>query len=75
MQTAVQAFRMETSLKQNGTLTLDDLPFQAGDRVEVIVLLQLNTTKANASYPLRGLPIKYDRPFESVDADEWNASL
>jgi len=75
MQAAIQAFRLETSLKQNGTLTLDDLPFQAGDFVEVIVLPQPNPSSTNASYPLRNLPIKYDRPFDSVDESDWNASL
>ena len=29
---------VETTLTQDGTLTLSDLPFQAGDSVEVIIV-------------------------------------
>jgi len=34
----MNAHRIETTLEQNGELTLRDLPFAAGDAVEVIVL-------------------------------------
>jgi YD repeat-containing protein len=34
----INAHRVETTLTQDRTLTLEDLPFQAGDAVEVIVL-------------------------------------
>ena len=74
MQTAVQAFRLETSLKRNGTLTIDDLPYRAGDCVEVIVLPQPNAAPTSAPYPLRGLQVRYDRPFDSVASTDWNAS-
>ena len=58
MQSAIQAFRVETALKQHETLTIDDLPFQAGDCVEVIVLPQPNPEGGMASYSLRGLPVQ-----------------
>lgn len=34
----MNAHRIETTLTENGTLTLRDLPFEAGSRVLVIVL-------------------------------------
>lgn len=34
----INAHRVETTLTQDRTLTLEGLPFQAGDTVEVIVL-------------------------------------
>jgi len=74
MNVPIQAFRLETTLKRNRTLTLDDLPFQAGDRVEVIVLPKTEPMDESASYPLRGLPITYDRPYDSVAANDWGAS-
>jgi hypothetical protein len=71
---AHQAYRVETSLKENGTLTLDNLPFQAGESVEVIVSPHARHTAKSADYPLRGLPTSYDRPFEPVASEDWNAA-
>jgi hypothetical protein len=34
----MQAYRIETTLQQDGTVTLQHLPFQAGEPVEIIVL-------------------------------------
>ena len=65
------AHRIETVVPPDGTLTLNGLPFRAGQPVEVIVLPK----PAEApTYPLRGLPVRYDRPTEPVDADEWDAA-
>ncbi len=44
MKASLQAHRIETTLTQNGTLTLDHLPFQAGEAVEVIVLPHMPST-------------------------------
>ena len=74
MNAPIQAFRLETALKRNGTLTLDDLPFQAGECVEVIVLPKTDNTDKDATYTLRGFPVTYDRPYDSVAANDWGAS-
>ncbi|MEH1795452.1 MULTISPECIES: hypothetical protein [unclassified Nostoc] len=34
----MKAHRIETKLTKNGTLILEDLPFQAGEAVEIIIL-------------------------------------
>ncbi len=34
----MQAHRVEATIEQDGTLTLENLPFHAGEVVEVIVL-------------------------------------
>ena len=36
----MQAYRQETILEHDGTLTLRDLPLQAGEKVEVIINVQ-----------------------------------
>jgi hypothetical protein len=38
----VNAYKVETIVNEDGSLTLRGLPFQAGDRVEVIVMEQSN---------------------------------
>ena len=75
MKSPVQAYRVEAELKLNGTLTLNDLPFRAGERVDVIVITQAGADLSDPEYSLRGLPITYDRPFDSVDSEDWNASV
>ena len=65
--------RIEKTLQQDGTLTLDGLPFHAGETVVVIVLPKA-TSRENVAYPLRGTPVTYTTPFEPVAADDWEAS-
>ena len=73
MQSTVPAHRVETTLQQDGTLTLDRLPFQAGRSVEVIILPVAKNPKVADPYPLRGIPIHYDRPCDPVAEEDWDA--
>ena len=36
----MQAYRVETTVAQDGTLTLSNLPLRAGEAIEVIILVQ-----------------------------------
>lgn len=67
----MQAYRVETIVDEDGELKLTKLPFRAGDRVEVIVLAQSEIPEGARRYPLRGTPIRYDRPTEPVGEAEW----
>ncbi len=64
--------RIETTISQDGTLTITDLPFRAGDAVEVIVLESSLKPSSPNRYPLRGKPLRYDAPTEPVAEAEWN---
>lgn len=64
------AHHVNATLNQEGILVLTNLPFHAGDAVEVIVLPRINTVK---SYPLRGKPVVYVDPFEPVAQNDWDA--
>lgn len=74
MTTPLQAHRVETTLTQDGTLTLDGLPFEAGEAVEVIVLPGVPAYAPPNRYPLRGTPVRYQRPAALVDDVEWDAA-
>lgn len=69
----MNAYRIETTLTENGTLTLQDLPFCAGDSVEIIVLERRSHTRhpGENPYPLRGKVIRYDDPTEPVALEDW----
>jgi len=74
MTTTLQAHRIETTVTQDGTLTLDHLPFPAGAAVEVIVLPRVAPDQAQGRYPLRGTPYVYEGPTEpAIDPQEWDA--
>ncbi len=74
MTATLQAHRIETTLTQDGTLTLDHLPFPAGAAVEVIVLPRIAPNQTQDRYPLRGTPCSYDGPMQPAVANgEWDA--
>ena len=52
-------------------LTLNDLPFRAGETVEVILVSHSSSTKSKNSYPLRGKPVRYIEPTEPVAEEDW----
>ncbi len=64
-------YRIEIILTEAGTLTLRDLPFQAGDAVEVIILERVLPHSDSNPYPLRGKVIRYDDPTEPVGVEDW----
>ena len=67
----MQAYRLETRLTQNSTLVLQSLPFQAGELVEVIILVKTPTSPTRKRYSLRGLPVTYINPTEPVAQADW----
>ena len=69
----MNTFRLDTTLTQDGTLTLSDLPFQAGDSVEIIIVPRKSTSSAQTGYSLRGKVIRYDAPTEPVAQQDWEA--
>ena len=70
----MQAYRVETTLRQNGTLTLSDLPFQAGEAVEVIILVRSPAVLRENRYPLRGTPVSCTDPAAPVAQEDWKAA-
>lgn len=65
--------RIETTLNQDGTLTLSDLPFHAGDAVEVIVRPRSQKPAGQKRYPFHGVQIKYVNPTDPVAEEDWVA--
>ncbi len=63
------AHRIEIVLAEDGKLSLDQLPFRAGQVVEVIVLPAPSTLPI--IHPLQGAVIHFDRPTEPVAETDW----
>jgi hypothetical protein len=64
---------VETKLTEDGKLTLNDLPFHAGEAVEVVVMSRPSKLATIDRYPLRGKPIQYIEPTEPVAEEDWEA--
>lgn len=67
----MQTYRIETIVAPDSTLTITDVPFPPGKHVEVVVHSSEHDEEHYVRYPLRGKPIRYHDPFESVAEDEW----
>ncbi len=61
----MQAHRIETTVQTNGKIVLENLPFDEGEAVEIIVLETKHKKETNHQ-SLRGTLLKYELPFESV---------
>ncbi len=70
----MHAHRIATTLTQDGTLVLDNLPFHAGEAVEVIILAQPAGATGQPPYALHGLPVRYAQPSEPVADGDWEAA-
>jgi hypothetical protein len=66
---------IETTVGAHGSVTLDQLPYEPGQRVEVTISpIAAPAAGGMSRYPLSGLKVEYDRPFESVDESTWEAA-
>lgn len=70
----MKACRIEKRVAEKGSLCLSALPFEEGERVEVIVLAREKPTRSSEQSPLRGTVKKYVAPTEPVASDEWGAA-
>lgn len=61
----------ETKLKEDGKLTLNDLPFRAGETVDVILVSHASYAQSTNPYPLRGTSVRYIEPTEPVAEEDW----
>jgi hypothetical protein len=69
----MSAHRIEAIVNQDGKLVLEDLPFQAGDVVEVIVSKSDATSNGDSRDSLKGTVIKYEAPLEPVGVEDWDS--
>lgn len=69
----MNAHTLEATLTKDRTLILTDLPWRAGDSVEVTIRQRPKGSKTADPYPLRGSVLEYIDPFEpAVPAEDWD---
>ncbi|MGW8257399.1 MAG: hypothetical protein ACWGMZ_07945 [Thermoguttaceae bacterium] len=67
----MQSYRVETTISEQGTLLIKNVPFSAGEHVEVIVREMEGIAPGSAQYSLRGTPFKHNEPFAGVAEEDW----
>ena len=68
------AVHVQAVVGGDGTLTVRGLPSLAGHRVDVVVRDADTERQKPRIYPLRGCPLRYEKPFEAVAEDEWEVT-
>jgi len=71
----MQVYADETTMGKGGMLTLKNLPFKDGEKVEVIVIprSRSQSTRSKKRHPFWGEPITYMNPTDPVAEDDWDA--
>lgn len=70
----MNSHRIKTALTENGKLLLQNLPFEQGDEIEVIIKKSKSSTQSDLD-TLKNTVVAYREPFEPViSPEEWNAN-
>ena len=68
----MEAVRIEATVQSNGRVILNDLPFEEGKQVEIIVLDTNGKKPIPYVNPLKGSVLRYDDPFEpACPIEDW----
>ena len=68
----METVRIEAIVQRNGRLIIDDLPFDEGEVVEVVVSDAKGLASVTDVNPLKGSVLKYDDPFgPAVSQEDW----
>ncbi len=71
---SMKTFKVEKTVGAGGSVVLEQLPFTAGERVEIVIVPVEPPAGSSERYPLRGTPYRFDDPTEPVASDDWEAA-
>lgn len=69
----MEAYAYEVTMGQHGVLTLTNLPFPAGEHVEVIIIPRSTSRPETERYPFWGKPLSYRDPTSPIAEEDWEA--
>lgn len=69
----METYQVKAVVADDGTITVKELPFHAGESVEVTIRSQDADAVSDVRYPLRGTPVQYREPFAGVAEEDWEA--
>jgi len=66
---------IQATVGAHGSVVLDQLPYEPGQRVDVTISpIAPPTVEGTSRYPLSGLKVEYDQPFEGIAEADWEAA-
>lgn len=65
----MELHQIKKTVLPNGTIVIENLPFEAGELVNVTIVKSAKIDPDNP-YPLRGTPYSYEDPFSPLIAPE-----
>lgn len=68
----MSTYRTETTVAEDGSVLIHDLPLPPGAKVEILVLCRPEPSSEGRD-PLRGTPLTYDQPTEPVAEEDGEA--
>ena len=69
----MDTFKTKTVIKKNHKIEIENLPFEEGSEVEILVSKKESTdSNENLKKKLKGSVLKYEDPFKSAfDPEDW----
>lgn len=69
----MESFKTKTKIKKNHKVQIDDVPFDDGQEVEIIITVRnKNDDDYKLKDSLKGSVVKYDNPYDPVlTSDDW----
>ncbi|MGH3147604.1 MAG: hypothetical protein ACRDTR_17565 [Rubrobacter sp.] len=69
----MEAHKTDVVVEKGRTVTISNLPFSEGEKVEVVLRQRATPVEGAGAYAPRGEPVRYVDPFDSVVEDDWEA--
>ncbi len=67
----MEAYVYERIMGKSGVLTWKNLPFNVGEKIDVIIIPRSKPKRDKKRYPFWGKPIKYLNPTDPVAEADW----
>ncbi len=69
----MEAYKTDAVVEEGGTVTIGNVPFRKGERLEVILRQRDTPVEGTEAYALRGEPVRYVDPYDGVAEENWEA--
>ncbi len=69
----MEAYKTDAVVEKDGTVTIRNLPFRKGEKLEVVLRQRATPVEGMGAYALRGEPVRYVDPYDSVAEKDWEA--
>jgi hypothetical protein len=70
----MQTHKTLATVQEGGKLVVENVPFAAGEQVEVVIAVPEPKNERPKLRRLQGTPYRYDDPFEpAVPPEDWDA--